>query len=105
MRNSIALGQRYSADSRLKAVVQRSATALQAAARTLTAAMTNRHRRPSKSDWIGTHRYAMPTVREIPPVPEAERINETQRERVRASLVARPDPAKPAHRRWAQPGS
>jgi hypothetical protein len=53
----------------------------------------------------GDHRHAMPTLREVSPVGEAKRISATQRERVRASLIARPGPAKPAHRRWAEPGS
>ena len=46
-----------------------------------------------------------PTVRQVSPPAAGEQLNSTQRELVKASLIARPGPAKPAHRRWAEPGS
>jgi len=46
----------------------------------------------------GDQRNAIPVVRAPSPVPDRERMHAMQRERVKASLIARPVPAKPAHR-------
>jgi hypothetical protein len=53
----------------------------------------------------GAHARTRTTVRQVSPLPEVKQINARQRERATASLIARPGAAKPAHRRWAEPGS